>query len=87
MTHRTYQYRLKPNKTQQAILAAILERDRQLYNAALQERRDAYDKAGVSITVYDLRTPCKTRVAFTFRLTAYGGQHLRTPCKTRVAFT
>jgi putative transposase len=53
MMHRTYQYRLKPNKTQKAALVAVLEQDRQLYNAALQERRDAYDKAGVSITVYD----------------------------------
>lgn len=51
--HRTYQYRLKPNKTQKMALAAALEQDRQLYNAALQERRDAYEKAGMSITVYD----------------------------------
>lgn len=46
---RTYKYRLLPTKRQHAELAAILESQRQLYNAALEERVDAYRKSGLSI--------------------------------------
>lgn len=49
----TYQYRIKPNKSQREALSAILEQDRQLYNAALQERKMAHEKAKKSITLYD----------------------------------
>ena len=31
----------------------ILDLTRELYNAALQERRDAWRKAGKSVTVYE----------------------------------
>jgi len=40
--HLTYQYKLRPNKSCIARLESILEQDRQLYNAALEERIKAY---------------------------------------------
>jgi len=40
--HRTYQYKLKPNKGNIEKLESILDQDRQLYNAALEERIKAY---------------------------------------------
>ncbi|MEO9029550.1 MAG: transposase [Ktedonobacteraceae bacterium] len=40
---RAYKYRLYPSKKQQEKLQGTLDRVRELYNAALQERRDAYD--------------------------------------------
>jgi putative transposase len=49
---RAYKYRLHPTTAQEAILHATLWRLRELYNAALQERRDAYQKCGVSISAY-----------------------------------
>jgi putative transposase len=39
---RAYKYRLYPTKKQRATLQWTLDRARELYNAALQERRDAY---------------------------------------------
>lgn len=42
----TYKYRLLPTKRQHAALAAILEDQRRLYNAALEERIDCYRKTG-----------------------------------------
>jgi putative transposase len=38
----TYRYRLLPTKQQHRSLEAILESQRQLYNAAQEERIDAY---------------------------------------------
>ena len=49
----TYCYRLLPRRRQHAALAAILESQRQLYNAALEERISAYRKAGVMRTYVD----------------------------------
>ena len=49
----TYKYRVLPNKRQHRALEGILESQRQLYNAALQERTDAYRKAGISRSYYD----------------------------------
>jgi putative transposase len=49
----TYQYRLLPTKQQHRALEAILESQRQLYNAALEERIDAYRKAKVTRTYFD----------------------------------
>jgi len=48
-----YKYRLYPTKKQIAQLHWTLDRCRELYNAALQERRDAYRMCNVSITYYD----------------------------------
>ena len=42
----TYKYRLLPSKRQHRALEAILESQRQLYNAALEERIDCYRKTG-----------------------------------------
>jgi putative transposase len=44
MVFLTYQYRLAPRRTQHRALEKILEMQRQFYNAALQERRDAWRK-------------------------------------------
>jgi putative transposase len=49
----TYKYRLLPTKQQHRALEAILESQRQLYNAALQERIDAYRKAKIKRTYID----------------------------------
>ena len=50
---KTYKYRLYPNKETTSKLYWTLNRCRELYNAALSERRDAYRYAGISITYYD----------------------------------
>ncbi|MBD5605133.1 MAG: helix-turn-helix domain-containing protein, partial [Candidatus Eremiobacteraeota bacterium] len=42
--------RLYPTTSQTIRLMMILDVTRQLYNAALEHRRDAYRKAGVSIS-------------------------------------
>ena len=47
---RVYRYRLHPTVAQEAVLHATLWLLRELYNAALQERRDAYRKQGIRIT-------------------------------------
>ena len=47
----TYQYQIKPNKRQKEQLKSILNQDRMLYNAALQERIEAYQKNGISINL------------------------------------
>ena len=49
----TYQYRLLPTRRQHRALEQILESRRQLYNAALEERIDAYRKAKLSLTYLD----------------------------------
>lgn len=44
-----YEYRLRPNRLQEQALTHTLDLCRELYNAALQEKRDAYTKQGVSL--------------------------------------
>lgn len=46
---RAYKFLLRPTSRQAAALAACLEDHRQLYNAALEERRGAYRRAGVTV--------------------------------------
>jgi putative transposase len=53
MSKQAYKFRLYPTKKQAHALQWSLDRARELYNAALQERRDAYRLAGKSITYYD----------------------------------
>lgn len=53
MPVRTYVYRLQPTRAQHASLLRLLEDQRQLYNAALQERRDAWSKNKTSISMND----------------------------------
>lgn len=50
---KAYKYRLYPNKTTEKQLYFVLNRCRELYNAALSERKDAYQYAGKSISWYD----------------------------------
>jgi putative transposase len=47
---KTFKYKLKPTPEQEQAMAFVLRRCRELYNAALQERREAWQKCGVSIT-------------------------------------
>ena len=49
---RVYRYRLYPTRAQDAAMRETLVRLRELYNAALQHRRDAYRKAGESVSAY-----------------------------------
>jgi putative transposase len=47
---KTHRYKLQPTAEQQGAMAFVVRRCRELYNAGLQERRDAWQKRGVSIT-------------------------------------
>jgi putative transposase len=49
---RVYRYRIYPTRAQDVALRETLERLRELYNAALQHRRDAYRKGGVTVSAY-----------------------------------
>jgi putative transposase len=49
----TFRYRLLPTKGQHEALERILEDQRLLYNAALEERIGAYRKAGIRRTYVD----------------------------------
>ena len=49
----TFHYRLLPSKAQHHALERILESQRQLYNAALEERIGAYRNARVTRTYID----------------------------------
>jgi putative transposase len=50
---KSFKYRLYPTAKQVALLDAQLGEACRLYNAALQERRDAYRVAGESLSYYD----------------------------------
>jgi len=50
---KTYRYKLYPTRKQIEALESQLDEARILYNAALQERRDAYRKTRTSLTYYD----------------------------------
>ncbi|MFD1936316.1 RNA-guided endonuclease InsQ/TnpB family protein [Nonomuraea mangrovi] len=50
---RSFRFLLRPTSKQAAALAQCLEDHRQLYNAALEHRRTAYRKAGVSVRYGD----------------------------------
>jgi putative transposase len=49
----SYAYRLYPNRLQTEALARLLELHRELYNAALEERREAWRRSRVSLTYTD----------------------------------
>ena len=49
----TYKYRLTPKKHVRRRLDVLLDGQRQLYNAALQERIDCYAKTGKRVSLYD----------------------------------
>ncbi len=50
---KAFKFRLYPTHKQAETLQWTLDRTRELYNAALQERRDAYRMAGKSISYYE----------------------------------
>jgi putative transposase len=53
MQMRKAKYRLYPNAAQEAALDKACELHRRLYNAALEERIDAWRKAGISISLHE----------------------------------
>jgi putative transposase len=48
---KTFKYKLKPTREQERAMAFVVRRCRELYNAALQERKEAWEKRGVSVTL------------------------------------
>lgn len=52
MSRRTFKYRLYPNRSQRERLQKTLDVCRELYNAALQERRDGYRIAKAKLNYY-----------------------------------
>jgi putative transposase len=50
---KSFRYRVYPTRRQREALEAQLGEACRLYNAALQERRDAYSKAHPSLNYYD----------------------------------
>lgn len=52
-TIRTFRYRLYPTKPQEAAMFATLRLTRTLYNAGLEQRREAYRKHGKTLSAYD----------------------------------
>ncbi len=53
MSIKAYKYRISANKATAKKLQWVLDRCRELYNAALSERKDAYKYAGKSTNVYE----------------------------------
>ena len=47
---KTYKYKLCPSAEQERAMEFVVRRCRELYNAGLHERRDAWQRYGVSIT-------------------------------------
>ena len=56
---KTFKYRLYPNKQQAAVLTGQLTEARRLYNAGIQERRDAWRMRRVSLNYYDQASQLK----------------------------
>ena len=52
LQRKCYRYHLYPTKTQAEGLQWVLDRCREMYNAALQERRDAYQMASAKVSYY-----------------------------------
>jgi putative transposase len=50
VVHKTFKYKLSPTPQHVRTMAFVLRRCRELYNAALQERRDAWRKCHKSVT-------------------------------------
>jgi putative transposase len=47
---KTFKYKLAPTPAQERAMAFVVRRCHELYNAALQERKEAWEKCGVSVT-------------------------------------
>lgn len=76
-TTRNIMFRLYPTARQEILLAQWLEFHRELYNAALQERRDAYGKCGVSLSYYDQQNELPAVKEARPELTALGSHALQ----------
>lgn len=63
---RSFKFRLYPTRAQEARLVEILDRCRELYNAAIEQRSDAWRRCGKSLSAYDQNRELKT-------LDGYGG--------------
>jgi putative transposase len=50
--HKTHKYKLKPTSTQEQELERVLTLCRHIYNAAVGERREAWQKCAVTVTYY-----------------------------------
>jgi putative transposase len=50
VVRKTYKYRLEPTTVQERMMAFVVRRCRELYDAALQERKEAWEKSGVSVS-------------------------------------
>jgi putative transposase len=48
--HKIFKYKLKPTPSQERAMAFVVRRCGEVYNAALEERREAWQKCGVSVT-------------------------------------
>jgi putative transposase len=53
MMHKNFKFRLYPNHEQEQKMFFTLNRCRELYNAALSERKDSYKYTGTGVTYYD----------------------------------
>jgi len=71
---RTYSYKAKLSKYTHVQLDEFLEQQRQLYNAALQERIDCYKKTGVGISAYD---QCKSLTLVRKDIPGFSNFHLQ----------
>src|SRR5271157_5488706 len=56
---RNYRYRLYPTKRQEGGLLRLLNVHRRLYNADLQERKEAWERRGITRNYYDLANQLK----------------------------
>lgn len=56
---RSYKFRLRPTKKQEAALSACLEDTREFYNAALEERREAWRVGRHRVTFYSQQAQLK----------------------------
>ena len=52
LRNKAYKFRLSPTQKQRGKLEWILRRCKELYNAALEERREAYRMNGVSVSYH-----------------------------------
>ena len=73
---RAYKFRLRPTAKQHVALGQCLDAHRTLYNAGLQERRDAYEP--VSYTHLDVYKRQRDDLAFNNRATWAGESAGRT---------
>ena len=83
----TYSYRLYPTKKQIESLEKILELHRELYNAALEERREAWKRQRKPISWYDQNNQIKEirHIREDFALLNFSSC-VQTLCRLRKAF-